>query len=208
MNTLKKILENGINNAYSYYEYRQLISELLEKGKSTGTKQSESLTQYSMLNNKRMSRLDKTLYLTKVTQNELAALTDKKLWLVITEGWCGDAAHILPVMNKLAEASGTSITLKVILKDSHKELMRHFLTNGSESIPKLIVLDAFTKEVETTWGPRPSEATQMVNTYKNKYGSLDATFKKDLQLWYNKNKGQNIISDLLHITNLKNGKSM
>ena len=37
----------------------------------------------------------------------------------------------------------------------------------------------------------------MVHDYKEKHGGLDADFKRDLQVWYNKDKGKNIQDDLV-----------
>ena len=37
----------------------------------------------------------------------------------------------------------------------------------------------------------------MVVDYKNTYGALTPEFKKDLQLWYTKDKGQNAVNDLI-----------
>ena len=54
---------------------------------------------------------------------------------------CGDAAHVLPVLNKFAE-NDTTITLSILLRDDNEELMDRFLTNGTRSIPKLIILNA------------------------------------------------------------------
>ena len=76
--------------------------------------------------------------------------------------------------------------------------MNEFLTNGSKSIPKLIVLDE-NHEVVNSWGPRPAEPTQMVANYKRKHGQLDAEFKKQLQIWYNKDKGKNTQEDLIKL---------
>jgi hypothetical protein len=75
--------------------------------------------------------------------------------------------------------------------------MDRFLTNGGKSIPKLIMIDVDTNEVANTFGPRPSEATAMVEDFKSNHGSLTDEFKAQLQAWYNKNKGENIIEDLL-----------
>jgi thiol-disulfide isomerase/thioredoxin len=148
-----------------------------------------------MLNDKRMARLDKKIKLSETTIERLNNVKKAQTWLLITEGWCGDAAHILPVMNKMS-AENENINLKVILRDENPELMNQFLTNGSMSIPKLVVLDT-NDEVVSSWGPRPSIASKMVVDYKEKQGGLDSDFKKDLQLWYNKNKGVNIQEDLL-----------
>lgn len=192
---MKELIKDSLTKSTSYTTFRNLVSDLLEKGKSTGPNQSEALLNYSMLNDKRMARLDKKIKLSDSTIERLNKVNKEQTWLLITEGWCGDAAHILPVMNKMS-VENENINLKVVLRDENPELMNQFLTNGSMSIPKLVVLDA-NDEVVSSWGPRPSIATIMVNDYKEKHGGLDADFKKDLQLWYNKNKGVNIQEDLL-----------
>jgi hypothetical protein len=64
------------------------------------------------------------------------------------------------------------------------------------AIPKLISVDDTSGDVLGQWGPRPSDATKMVADYKAANGSLSSEFKKDLQIWYSKDKGQNIIEDI------------
>jgi len=192
---MKDLIKDSLIKSTSYTTFRNLVRGLLEKGKSTGSNQSEELLNYSMLNDKRMSRLDKKIKLSETTIERLNKVQKEQTWLLITEGWCGDAAHILPVMNKMS-AENENINLKVVLRDENLELMNQFLTNGSMSIPKLVVLDA-NEEVVSSWGPRPSIASKMVVDYKEKHGGLDPGFKKDLQLWYNKNKGVNIQEDLV-----------
>ena len=142
-----------------------------------------------------MTRLDKTIQLSHETLLALKKNDKPITWLVLTEGWCGDAAQALPVINKIANESDL-ITLKIIFRDEHEELMGHFLTNGGRSIPKLLVLNS-ENDVLNTWGPRPNIATKMVQDYKNTHGQLDAAFKQQLQVWYNKNKGINIQENMV-----------
>jgi hypothetical protein len=86
--------------------------------------------------------------------------------------------------------------MKFVLRDENLELMDLFLTNGGRSIPKLIALDK-NNNVLKTWGPRPSFANKMVTEYKAKNGNLDAQFKQDLQVWYNKDKGKSTQEDFI-----------
>tara|TARA_R110002073_G_scaffold57778_4_gene146752 strand:+ start:173171 stop:173761 length:591 start_codon:yes stop_codon:yes gene_type:complete len=195
---MKNIIENSLVKGISYEAYRTLVSDLLAEGKATGDNQSEDYLNYSKLGNARMKRLDKKFQLSERASDKIRTSTKKLTWLVLTEGWCGDAAHALPILNKVAEES-ENIELKVVLRDENSALMDEFLTNGGKSIPKLIVLDAATHTVIDSWGPRPSEATKMVNEYKETHGSLDANFKEDLQVWYNKNNGANIEADILNL---------
>ena len=194
---MKNIITNSLRKGISYEDYRKMVTDLLAQGKSTGPNQSASLLNYSMLNNQRMHRLDKTVRLSKETMASIKNVKKPMTWLVLTEGWCGDAAQTLPVIHKIASQSD-QIDLKIVLRDENEALMNEFLTNGSKSIPKLIVLDE-NHEVVNSWGPRPKEPTQMVAKYKRKHGQLDAEFKKQLQIWYNKDKGKNTQEDLIKL---------
>ena len=192
---MKKNIEEGLLKAISYTSYRKRISDLIASGKSSGLIQSEDLLNYSKLNDRRMTRLDKTIQLSQETLLALKKINKPITWLVLSEGWCGDAAQTLPVINKIADKSDL-INLRIIFRDEHEELMRHFLTNGGKSIPKLIVLNS-ENDVLNTWGPRPNIATKMVQDYKNTHGQLDAAFKQELQVWYNKDKGVNIQENMV-----------
>ena len=192
---MKALIQQRLATSYSYQEYRKLVSDLVAEGKSTGPNQTEDLTHFSMLNVKRMDRLDKKIELSEDTILRLQKPEKKQLWLVLTEGWCGDAAQNLPVIEKMAKQS-SHIELRLILRDENPEVMNLFLTNGAQAIPKLISFDE-DLNVLFTWGARPSIATQMVTDYKAKHGKLDPEFKKNLQVWYNKDKGQNVQSDVV-----------
>lgn len=193
---LNSIIEESLENALSYVSYKKLVEDLLRQNESTVKVQDESLTEYSKLNQRRMKRWDKTLKISEEAEAKVKAYDEKLIWLVISEGWCGDAAHSLPVMNKLAELN-PNIELKIVLRDENEELMNQFLTNGGKSIPKLIMYRPKAQKVFAEWGPRPTTATQMVEAYKTEHGKLDAEFKEQLQLWYNKDKGQTIIENLV-----------
>jgi len=195
---IKDIIEESLAKATSYSEYRELVQNLVAEGKSTGELQTEALSNYSMLNDKRMKRLDKTTKLSEEAIAEIKAYEGDVTWLVLTESWCGDAAQTMPVINKVAELND-HITLKVVLRDENEALMNAFLTNGGKAIPKLIAIDNASGNVIGDWGPRPTNATKLVNDYKAAHGKLTPEFKQDLQVWYNKDKGQNTIDDLLKL---------
>nr|WP_321244960.1 thioredoxin family protein [uncultured Psychroserpens sp.] len=201
MNTLKDILVKDIiteslEKAISYQEYRDLVKQLVASGSTTGNEKTEALANYTMLNDRRMKRWDKTLKISEEVQEKASNFSGNVTWLVITESWCGDAAHVIPALNKIAELS-KNIDLRLVLRDENEALMDQFLTNGGRAIAKLIMIDNTTGEVINTYGPRPTEATKLVNDYKEEHGTLTPEFKEDLQGWYNKDKGQNIIQDAL-----------
>ncbi len=192
-----QLIKDSLEKAITYKSYRSLIKKLLIEEKSTGNIQNDDMLNYSALNDKRMDRLDKTIKIAEETVSSLNQINNNYILLAIAEGWCGDAAQVLPVIHKIIESS-SKIDLKIVLRDENELLMNQFLTNGGKAIPKIILLDE-TYNVINSWGPRPSIATQMVNDYKESNGGLDAEFKKNLQVWYNKDKGKNIQSDIIEL---------
>jgi hypothetical protein len=194
---MKNILKKSLENTISYQEYKDVVKNLLAENKSTGPNQSKDLTNFSLLNDKRMKRLDKTIKISPETAEEIKKINEPQTWLLITEGWCGDAAQNLPVINKMTNLND-HIDLKLVLRDENSALMDLFLTAGGRAIPKLIILDK-DNNLMSTWGPRPTIATNMVRAYKAEHGVLDASFKQDLQVWYNKNKGKSTQDDLVNL---------
>ena len=192
---MKQIIEESLKKSISYKDYRDIVKILVENNSTTGNDKSEALINYTLLNDRRMKRWDKTMKVPQEVHNNVAEISEKITWLVLTESWCGDAAHQIPVMNKMAELND-NIDLKVVLRDENEALMNLFLTNGNKSIPKLIMIDNETGDVINSYGPRPSEAIKMVNDYKKEHGKLTPEFKEDLQHWYNRDKGQNTLKDL------------
>ncbi|TJY37990.1 thioredoxin family protein [Pontimicrobium aquaticum] len=192
---MQQIIKQGLENSINYSDFKRLMKRLALDKFTTGDVISEAYINYTMLNEKRMSRWDKKIEIPKDIEAKIKAYNTKVIWLVITESWCGDAAHVLPVVNKVAELSDT-IELRIALRDDNEDLMNLFLTNGNKSIPKLIMIDANTMEVVSTYGPRPKKATKLVNDYKEQHGKLTPEFKQDLQVWYNKDKGQSTLEDL------------
>ena len=195
---MKNILEKSLQTAQSYTDYKKMVLELLKEGKSTGIDQNEDLFHFTKLNNQRMKRLDKQTKLNEETLSKTQKIDRDFIWLVLTESWCGDAAQTLPVINKFAEAN-EKIDLKVLLRDENEELMNQFLTNGSKSIPKLIVVDNNSREVVGSWGPRSAKAAKMVTDYKEKHGKVDAKLKTDLQNWYNEDRGAQIEMEMVEL---------
>jgi hypothetical protein len=183
--------EHKINNSYSYDAYIQLIDGLLANNKTTGSDQSESRVAYTQLNRQRIKRLDKKAELLPELLDKLEEVEGKQRWIVLTEAWCGDAAQIVPLLAKIADASDR-ISLELILRDDNLEIMDEFLTNGGRSIPKLIALDE-NDNILFTWGPRPDKAQQILYDHKNNIGGKTMEdFPQNLHGWYAKDKTKSI----------------
>lgn len=176
-----------LHTALSYEAYIQLSNQLYGEGKTTGPNQTEALVNYTGLNLKRMNRLQKTTHLEDETLKAIESVREPQIWLVLTEAWCGDAAQILPVLSAMAEANPL-IDMRILLRDDNPGIMDVYLTNGARAIPKLIVLDSNTLEELGQWGPRPSEAQEIMVAYKQNPNRPYAELMKELQIWYNRDK--------------------
>jgi hypothetical protein len=68
-------------------------------------------------------------------------LPEKLNVLVIAEDWCGDVIAGLPVLGKLAEASG-KLNVRVFLRDQNEDLINQYLKEGKfKSIPVVVFFD-------------------------------------------------------------------
>ena len=182
-------LATALKSAWNYAEYRQHLEDLLDKGLTTGPNQGEFYLEIAQLNQKRMDRLDKKNRLVEPFTELLRGLKRNYLLLVLSEGWCGDAAQTLPVFNWIAESS-PNIDLHVILRDEHTDLMDEYLTDEGQSIPKVLFIDSATNEVIGDWGPRPVVAQAMSRQYKRSPEPKKpyAEHHIDLHGWYARDK--------------------
>ncbi len=192
------IITRGIiENAYDYTEYRELIDNQLERNKTTGENHSEKMLHYTKMNVHRMRRLDKQIELKDELIKQLEDLDRSLIWLVLTEGWCGDAAQIVPVIQKMADQT-KKIQARYILRDENLDIMDQFLTDGrSRSIPKLICLDSKTLEVLGEWGPRPSVAQQL---FKDMRASEEYTSRERAEIlhkWYADDKTHSVQNEFV-----------
>ncbi len=184
--------------AYSYSAYRQLLDGLMAENRTTGAAQTDELVQYTHLNIQRMQRIDKTVELLPELRAALAALPAHYVWLVLTEGWCGDAAQVLPVLEAVAQASAGRLATHYLLRDEHLNLIDRYLTNGSRAIPKLIVLHADTLTEVANWGPRPAPALELAAGLKQEGVSHD-DFLLQLHGWYAKDHTLSTQRELLEL---------
>jgi len=155
------------------------------------------MVHYGRLNRQRMSRLEKTIALDEAARESIASNNRQQIWLVITEGWCGDAAQNIPAIEKTAAASEL-IETRYILRDENLELVDEHLTEGARSIPKLIAIDAATNDVLFTWGARPA-AAQALFKLRRSEGVDKPLITEELQRWYNADRGISVQRELAEL---------
>ena len=184
--------------SFTFAEYIKLIDDLLLDGKTTGAVQSDAMFNYCKLNRQRMHRLEKTVELNDSVVEAVKNIKRKMIWLIITEGWCGDAAQNIPTIEKIAAENPENIETRYVLRDENLELMDAYLTDNARSIPKLLALDAETLEVIGTWGPRPQAAMNYYGELKNQSLEKPEIMEK-LQRWYLQDKEKSLQGEFEHL---------
>lgn len=121
--------------------------------------------------------------------------------LVLAEDWCGDASNTIPVLEKLVE-SVPGLSLRILRRDENPELMDRYLTNGSRSIPIVIVLDEEFNELGH-WGPRPTELQAWVMANKNSMPKPERY--KEVRRWYARDRGETTIREVAAAMGVKEG---
>lgn len=189
-------LNDFYQRALSYEQYiektENQLEDLVEQGDPN------DFVQYYSLGLKRMNRVYKTFKFDANLEKELNTANGAGVrFLTITEGWCGDASHILPVIHHLAQK--LNIEDRYISRDENLNLMENYKTNGSISIPILVALDEEGKEI-FRFGPRTAHGMELLKRYKenpDRYSKDD--FHEDLQIYYNENKGKDIVTEILSL---------
>ncbi len=151
---------------------------------------------YTKLNWARMHRWLKTGQINDDLKRRITSLKGPQEWIVITEPWCGDAAHSVPFIEMIA-ALHPGITVKYELRDAEPFRIQQYLTNGGKSIPKLIIRNSAGEDL-ATWGPRPAECQKLYQYLTDQKANFETT-KVELQNWYNKNKGKDLQEEFLQL---------
>ena len=186
-----------VNDGLNYEAYKRLINERLAAGKTTGADDSDAMLHYTKMNLHRMGRVDKTVELKEDFLNILKDIQKHYRLLVITEGWCGDAAQIVPVFNKIATAAPGNFDLRFVLRDQQLQLIDAHLTNGGRSIPVLLILNE-EGEVLHKWGPRPAIVKPLLAEWTKESDDIMVTAEK-LHGWYAKDKTRSTQLELMDL---------
>ena len=194
--SLTDLVVRGLEDAISYDAYFALLEAAAAGPPMYDT---ESRNFFTRLNHQRMKRLDATLELIDELAELGSRIPCRMTWLVLTEGWCGDAAQVLPALNLLARRF-ENLDLGVLFRDRNPKLMDAFLTDGARSIPKVIMVDRDTLEVKGSWGPRPRPAQDLFRLYREGGSGMDKdTYQRELQKWYLRDRARHIQRELVEM---------
>ncbi|MGI4884851.1 MAG: thioredoxin family protein [Janthinobacterium lividum] len=184
--------------AYTYAEFRALVSTLAAEHRTTGPEQGPALVRFTEQNQQHLDRAYALPLLPELV-DRLRHLDAPQRWLVLAEAWCGDTAHELPLLAHLAEGSGGRVALHVLLRSEHPDFMAAHQTNGKDSIPKLVVQDAATGQTVAEWGPRPAPAQELAHRLHSDPAQHTAAIVRQMNEWYTTDQGQALQRELLAV---------
>ena len=186
-------MKNYWQNAINFDEYLKIAEERFHNNPD----KNDEYQEYYELGLTRTNRTVKTF---KVDADQLEKLKTKNFngkILIISEPWCGDASATVPAVSKFFDAAG--IEVKIFMRDSDLSLIDQFQTNGTQSIPKVIIINE-DFSVKADWGPRPQYGNELLKKFKENpetYPKDD--FYNDLQVYYAKNRGKDAIEEIIDL---------
>lgn len=180
----------------NFEQYLSYFKGILDATEPVAPYDDEEYYQYTKLNWSRTNRWLKKGELTEEARTSIAKIDSPQEWVVITEPWCGDAAQCMPFIHLLAEAN-PKINLRIELRDQKPFSIEQYLTNGSKSIPKLIIRDVDGQDL-AVWGPRPAPAKALFEKLKAEEVDFELQ-KEELQKWYNADAGRAIQQEIIDL---------
>lgn len=187
-------MKNYWDKGIDYPTYIEDTKQRIAKLQNSEEEEDKTYLHYYDLGLTRMQRVDKTYTPDAEFLIKLKEKNFKGKFLIIAEGWCGDAAMIVPVIVHFFEGHNE---VKIVYRDENDDLINQFLTNGGKAIPIVIILDE-NDNVITSWGPRPKQGLELLKKYKADPENYTVDMlHNDLIVYYTKNKGYDIIQELL-----------
>lgn len=181
----------------SFEQYLQLTEDILaEKIPRAGIYLNDNTFRYTRSNQERMQKVLQNIQVTQKLYNALSELKEDWVWVVLTEPWCGDASWGTPALYIIATCT-EHIDFKILLRDSHPEVMKDYQTNGTDSIPKLVCVRKADGAVLGTWGPRPHVLQHIINDFKKQPDFDYKESVRKLHAWYEADMALTIQEELL-----------
>ena len=114
-------------------------------------------------NREQFEQNEKDLHLSSEDTQALTGLPKQLNVLALAEDWCGDVIANLPIVGRLADASGGKLNLRILLRDQQpgETVMNEHLNKGQyKSIPTVIFMDSNLNEIGV-WVERPESVTRL-----------------------------------------------
>lgn len=181
------------DNALLFEDYMKVAQERAQNN----PKKDDEYQEYYELGLQRLNRTIKSFKIDEEQTEKLKATGFQGKILIISEPWCGDASATVPAVSRFFSAAG--IEVKIFLRDNDLSLIDRFQTNGTQSIPKILLLNE-DLSVKADWGPRPKFGNELLKKFKENPETYPReVFYNDLQVYYSKNRGKDSIEEVISL---------
>lgn len=178
------ITEEVLQQSLTFDAYLNLFHQILEeKIPRTGPYFQDSTFRYTGSNLRRTKQVMEFMTIQQKLYNILSEWKEPVYWVVLTEPWCGDASWGTTALYMLSTAA-PEIDFRILLRDSHLNVMQQYQTNGGNAIPKLVCIRKKDGKELGTWGPRPKALQDMVMALKDEPGFDYKESVRKIHAWY------------------------
>ncbi len=187
-----------LGQTLSWEQYYALVKHYIDSDDRPDPYRQEKMLRYTAENLKRMDHVLSSINIESKLYNQLSAVSDHWTWVVLAEPWCGDVSQEIAALYTISTCSDR-IDFRILQSDSHPQVLDHYTTGGSRSIPKLICLRTETGEELGTWGPRPQALQQIVMENKDR---TDITFGDKVRMihaWYAQDATRSIQEEFIDL---------
>lgn len=196
-------MQSKINNeilarTLSWEQYYALVRHYVESDTRPELYQQEKMLRYTADNLRRMDQVLSTIHIESKLYNQLSAVKEHWTWVVLAEPWCGDVSQEIGALYTFSTCSDR-IDFRVLQSDAHPEVLDHYTTGGSRSIPKLICLCTDTGEELGTWGPRPQALQQIVLDHKDRTDISFGDKVRMIHAWYAQDATRSIQEEFIDL---------
>ena len=99
-----------INGGLTYSKYQELIKATVKQ--PANDEAAEKMLPHVIKNLELMMQYDESYHVSEELKASIMA-SPEAIWLVITEGWCGDAAFNVPMMAAIEKAVPAKVQLRL-----------------------------------------------------------------------------------------------
>lgn len=186
----RELIESFWDKAIDFTSYLEIAEQ-----RASQPDAEDAHKEYYELGLQRMKRSLKTYHTEPEWNSQLAEKNFDGKVLIISEPWCGDASATVPAVVKFFEEN--DVPVSIFLRDEDTRLIEAFLTDGAQAIPKILLLNS-DSSLRAVWGPRPAYGKELLAKFKiDPEAYPREKFYADLQVYYAKNKGKDVILEII-----------
>jgi hypothetical protein len=192
-----------LDQTISWDQYYALVKQYVETDDKPELYRNEKMLRYTGENLKRMDHVLANINIESKLYHALNAVTTPWTWIVLAEPWCGDVSQEIGALYTFSTCN-ENITFRILQSDSHPEVLDHYVTGGSRSIPKLICLRTETLEEVGTWGPRPAVLQKIVMDNKDRTDISFGDKVRMIHAWYGEDMTRSIQEEFIDLIKIWN----